>query len=76
MNDSPVRFSLVMKAQKTQQVGCENDRGTLNIHLETETCEVCVRFCNCIPVSTGVRDGKCVTCDKPLPPGTWADRLQ
>ena len=82
MNEKPIHFPIVMKGQaslviqeRPQMVGCENDRGTLNIHA-TETCEVCKDFCNCIPFPKVTIHNKCAQCNKPLPPGTWAERFQ
>lgn len=61
----------------TQMVGCENAKGTLNIHGESETCEVCATYCSCLPalVKQDV-NGKCRTCDKPALPGTFSSRFE
>jgi len=68
-----VKASLVIKPMRDPMVGCENASGTLNIHKESESCEVCIDYCTCAPsMARETIQGTCQRCGKKTLPDTLA----
>jgi hypothetical protein len=72
MNKGPVQVIMANSKIKSYvpMVACTNAEGLLNVHKETEICEVCANYCNCLALCAQVdTNGNCRVCGKSMPPG-------